>query len=554
MKTRLFPFCRLSVLPAMLFCVSGTAITVAMNAETSTAFAAPAATAVPAAPIPAKYIAFSDKVAGRRLLFAARDAYRNAPGLRMSAQWTLVDPGGRTTAGTETIVAQSGQGKLALTSETNGAVKTVRRAIANGMSSGGSLLVTQYKAAAPNPVRQFSRYPLDETTPLSRSLQLAGFSPVTMGGDLLLAPDWRLQTAALVYVSRSDSLAGSTAVIQTDLPAGGNQAQTKVTRRYLVDSKTNRLRRYEEWRTTQGRPRTATKKQPADNGLQTSYRREDYTEATAPITAAAFSQALPVHYTEQAATAVKLPPVPKELSTDPRVIDLIRKWRAAHERFLTLNAVVDIRTDVQQRTEISRPVRNDWGRSAALYTFWRMRPGQARIVVNEIDPATQQPKTTADSVAVADGQRIRINDYANGRTDTDRQRDPAVVPFDRLRRVLRQSWNSGVVWVLDGPPSAEEFSDIKLDTSSGTPALLFSRTYDTNNRGRKAETRATWRVTLGPDNLPREILSQQVTDISGAFERDQPPTSTTAVRVRSLSVDAEPLPETFVLPQEIARR
>jgi hypothetical protein len=235
-------------------------------------------------------------------------------------------------------------------------------------------------------------------------------------------------------------------------------------------------------------------------------------------------------------------------------MDLIRKWQTAHERFLTLNAAVDIRTDVQQRTEISRPLRNDRGRYAALYTFWRMRPGQARIVVNEIDPATQQPKTKADSVVVADGQRIRINDYDSGRSNTDMQRDPAVVPFDRLRRVLWQVWDSGIVWVFDGPPSAEQFNDIKLDTSSGTPALLFSRTYDTNNRGRKAETRATWRVTLGPDNLPREILSRQVTNVSGAFERDQPPTSTTAVRVRSISVDAEPLPETFVLPQEIARR
>ncbi len=555
MKTRLLPFRRLSVLPAMLFCVSGAVMTAALTADTSAVFAAPAATIVPTAPVPPKYIAFSDKVAGRRLLFGARDAYRNAPSLRFSAKWTLVNPDGKTSSGTETVLAQFGQGKLALTSEMDAAPKTIRRAIANGTSSGGLLLVTDFKATAPNPTRKFFRYPLDETTPLTRSMQMAGFSPATEAGNLLLSPNWRLQNEALVYVSRPDSSTGSTAVVQTDLPIPGDRSQTKVTRRYLVDSKTNRLRRYEEWRTIQGKPRPATKRQPADNGVRTTYRRDEYTEAAAPVTAAAFSQALPPGYTEQTPAALKLPPVPREFSADPKALALMRQWQSAHERYLTLNAVAEIRTDVQQRTEISRPMRNDRGRYAALCTLWRMRPGQARIIVNDIDPATQQPKKTADYVAVADGQQVRINDYVDGRSSTDRQRDPAAVPFDRMRRVLRQAWESGMEWIADGPPTAEAFTEITLDSSSAAPALLFSRTYDNgDNRGRKAETRVSWRVTLGQDNLPREILSQRITNIAGAFERDQPPTFTTSLRVRSTAVDAEPRPETFILPQEIVRR
>lgn len=307
---------------------------------------------------------------------------------------------------------------------------------------------------------------------------------------------------------------------------------------------------------TQGQPRPATKKRPADDGLRVTYRREEYTEATAPVTAAAFSQALPAGYTEETPPAVALPPVPRELSTDPKALVLIRKWQTAQERFLTLNVVAEIRSDVQQRAENARPNRFGRGRGGpVLCTIWRMRPGQARIVVNAIDPKTQLPNTKADYVAVADGQRVRINDYDNGRTNTDIQRDPAVVPFNRMRQVVRQAWDSGIEWVLDGPPSAEEFGEITLDSSSAAPALIFSRTYnDTTNRGQKSETRVSWRITLGPDNLPREILSRRDTNVSGAFERDQPPTFTTTVRVQRVSVDTEPLPETFTLPQEITRR
>jgi hypothetical protein len=184
-----------------------------------------------------------------------------------------------------------------------------------------------------------------------------------------------------------------------------------------------------------------------------------------------------------------------------------------------------------------------------------MRPGQARIVVNEIDPKTQKPNLKADYVVVADGQQVRYNDYENGRSSTDRQRDPAVVPFNRMRQVLRQAWDSGIEWVFDGPPSAEEFSEITLDNSSATPTLIFSRTFDNgNDRGRESETRVSWRVTLGPDNLPREVISRRVTNIAGAFERDQPPTFTTTVRLQGVAVDAEPSPGTFTLPEEIARR
>jgi hypothetical protein len=233
----------------------------------------------------------------------------------------------------------------------------------------------------------------------------------------------------------------------------------------------------------------------------------------------------------------------------------MRKWQTAQERFLTLNVVADIRTDAQQRTGISSPNRFGRGGYAALCTLWRMRPGQARIVVNDIDPKTQQPNTKADYVAVADGRQVRINDYVNERSNTDPQRDPAIVPFNRMRQIFRQAWDSGIQWVMDGPPSADEFSQVSLDTTSGAPALIFSRVdKGTSGRGQKAETRVLWRVTLGPDNLPQEIVSRRDTNIIGAYERDQPPTFTTTVRVRRTSVDAEPLPETFILPQEIVRR
>ena len=553
MKTRPFLFRRFGVFPAMLFCVSGAAMIAAPLTDAAVSLAAPAATEIaPPAPVPTKYIAFSDKADGRRLLFDARDSYRNAPALRVSSQWTTINPNGKTASGTETIIAQFGQGKLSVTSEAEETPKTVRRAIANGESSGATLLVTQYKATTPNPTRQYSRFPLDQTTPLTRSLQMARFTPTTKAGELLLTPDWRLQTAALVYVSRSDSSGGSTAVIQTDFPSGKN----KVTRRYLIDAKTNRLRRYEEWRTTQTDPRPATKKRPADDGVRTNYRREDYTEASTPVTAAAFFQDLPTGYTELPPAAAALPPVPRmPAGADPKALALMRKWQTAQERFFTLNAVADFRSDIIRRSEDSRPNRNNRGRDAMLCTIWRMRPGQARLIVNNIDPRTQQPITKPDSLVVCDGQRVRLNDYANGRSDTNDQRDPAVVPLNRMRQVVRQAWDSGISWVFDGPPTPDNFDQVTLDTTSAAPALVFSRTFDGNGgRGQKAKVRILWRVTLSPDNLPREILSRRDTNIVGGYERDQPPTFTTTLRLRRVSIDSEPLPETFILPQEIVRR
>ena len=556
MTTRPFPFRRFGVFPAMLFCVSGVANVAAPSASAAVSLAAPAATEIaPPAPVPTRYIAFSDKADGRRLLFAARDSYRTAPALRVSGQWTTISPGGKTASGTETIIAQFGQGRLSVTSEAEETPKTVRRAIANGESSGATLLVTQYQATTPNPTRQYSRFPLDQTTPLTRSLQMARFTPATKAGELLLTPDWGLQNAALVYVLRSDSSAANTAVIQTDI-LNGDRVRNKVTRRYLIDAKTNRLRRYEEWRTSQSDPKPATKRRPADDGVRTIYRREDYTEASAPVTVATFSQDLPTGYTEQSPSAAALPPVPKmPAGADPKALALMRKWQTAQERFFTLNAVADFRRDIIRRSEDSRPNRIGRGRDAMLCTIWHMRPGQARIVVNNIDPKTQQPITKPDSLVVADGRLVRLNDYANGRSDTNDQRDPAVVPLNRMRQVARQAWDSGISWVFDGPPTPDNFDQVSIDTTSAAPALVFNQTYDgAGGRGQKAKVRILWRVTLGPDNLPREILSRRDTNIVGGYERDQPPTFTTTVRLRRVSVDSEPLPETFVLPQEIVRR
>jgi hypothetical protein len=446
---------------------------------------------------------------------------------------------------------------LAVTSETDDAPKTVRRAVADGSPAGGTLLVTQFQDAKPTPTRQFSRYPLDELTPLTRSLQLARFAPATKAGDLLLTPDWRLANAALVYVSRPDSSSGSTAVVQTDLPAGRDRDQTKVTHRYLIDNKTGRLRRYEEWRTSKAPARPAARNRPADSGLRLTYRREEYTESAAPLAAGAFSQALPAGYTEQTAAAATLPPLPRQPTGDPKALALLRKWETAGERYLTLNAVADVRTSVEQRAENGRPNRGGRGRQGMdmLCTIWRQRPGQARIVVNALDPKTQQPKVKADYVAVADGKNVRINDYLDNDSNTDAQRDPAVVPLNRMRQVVRQAWDSGIGWVFDGPPAADAFTEIALDTTAAAPTLVFSRVdSNTNGRGQKMESRVLWRVTLGPDNLPRQIVSRRDTNIVGAYERDQPPSFTTTIRLQRIALDAEPLPDTFILPQEIARR
>ncbi|MBC8101781.1 MAG: hypothetical protein H7Z41_04255 [Cytophagales bacterium] len=545
MKTQRSPFSRFRAVSVALLCLPAV--------PGVSAGAAP--TAPPPAPIVPKYLAFSDEVAGRRLLFVARDSYRNAPAVRVTGRWTLTGPDG-TTSGTETIAARLGEKKFAMTTETDGGAKTVRRAVANGAEA-GNLLVTRYQDAAPNPTRQFFRVALDEVTPLSRALALAQFAPATKAGELLLAPTWRLENAATVYVSRLESGGGAVRVIQTDLPDGGRGQATLLTRRYTLDTKTNRLRRYEEWRTARSQPRPNVARRPANNGTRATYRREDYAETTGATSASAFSQSLPAGYAEQTPPKVNLGrPQAGPENADQKALVLMRRWATTQERFLTLNAVADVQTASVTRTETSRPLRDGQNRNGSLLaTLWLRRPGRARVVVNRIDPATGQPSQKADALAVASGTQVLLNDYANGRSRTLEQRDPADAPLDRLRRIGLPINDNGLAWIIGGPPQPDQFSSILLDGSGAAPVLVLTRTGTEDYRqNRDAQTKTVWRVTLGPDNLPREILSRRETSVSGMFERDQPPIVTTALRLRRISVDSEPLPDTFILPQEITRR
>jgi len=496
----------------------------------------------PAPPIPTAPAAvpFADKASGRQLLFAAYDAYRNAPSLGFTARWETARTDGTNRAtGSEYLRADADTKRLTITTETTTPKRTVRRAIAGG----SYLLATEFREQTPQPLRQFVRLPLEPGAPLSRSLQLVQFAPKTLASELRLTADWTPpRNAALIYTVPTAAASDTTAVtvVEIDAPTGQERARVVRTARFTLQATSHFLTRYEEWITPVIPPGRR-----APRGVQATYRREEYTgTTTGPADSAVFSQSLPPGYQEQALPSVKLPPLPlPPADATPRALAALRRWRSAQQRAFTLHVDAQVSAQMEQRTPDARPLPANRQAFVASYTLWQERPDDMYLHLAAA-PETAPTRPLVDLTAKSDGAQMRILDgiTGNSRLVPVRNANRTLAPLLRQTGALLQGGE--LEWLLTEPPTADEFDRITLDETSSVLTLVQSAQRN-NRRGRSADVTQTWRITLGEDALPRQIESRSETAINGAFERDMPPILITLTKILQIAADREPPSDAF---------
>lgn len=522
--------------------------------------AAPAA--VPPTPTLPAPLAFAEELAGRRLLFAARDAYRNAATSAFLVRWSVTNTSGTPRArvtklgGTEAVFGKPAERKLSLAYEAiqEGGTRTVRRAVASGQE----MLVTRFEqktSAKDNPTREFFRIPLDEGVTLTRALQQAQFAPSSRAGQFLLDTDV-LGYGRTIWRTGRQSVDGKPAEAVCEIEAAGSRRETTTTartRRYLIDPSTHLLRRYEEWTVIQSPQRRAGSTAP-----RVAYRREDYT-ATRP-TSAVWSQTLPPGYRETALPDVRLPalPPPPGEQIAPKAIALVQRWRNAQERFLTYSAEVQVEFRAQARTPDARPLPEPWLGSSSLYRVNIRRPARTRVEITAVQKGGA-PGVPASLVAVSDGSQVRVNDTQRRTSRTVDIANTASLWPSLTRAGMEDPWQS-LVFLYNAPPAATSYESATYDgpavTADGEPVEVVTLTRSTSNtdrRGRLTETKFMTRVALGRDGLPREITQVRTSDVSGGLLRDQSPIITVTNRYRNVRVDTDPV-AAFVLPAELARQ
>ncbi len=538
------------------------AISTALLLTLHDAAQAQAQKSVSPAPAAPKSVLFSEALAGRRLLYAARDAYRNAPAVRFTATWTeTVDQGTgkETTTGTETVAAEPRARRLALTSETaTGNEKRTRRAIANG----DTLLVTRFESGSGGentaPTREFLRLPLNSEDTLPRALQQVQFTPRTQAAALLLLePDWSVRGAAASTSTRGEVWETETARSQQY----ANNALVNVTRtrRYLLDPKTRLLRRFEEWVSTE--PLNGPARNARNAYVRASYRREEYRQARVgggggALPASLFSQALPAGYKEAALPSVSLPSAPEPAEMDENARRLLQKWTRAQERLLSYYAQIEVTfrreqnsdnpEEAQQQQQQQRPNRrNDWSNWRILYSVWMQKPNRARLTIDTTGMADRRARSL---LAVADGAQVTVQDRR-----TNRVRTQALTERNDLGRRLQQAgfndWAGVLDWLL-APPVQEKdrvvYRGRTLLDGEAVDLLDIVRTTIEQERGKEAEVTTTTTVALGAtDGLPRQTVRRREATVSGLFDRDQPDDMVITARYRPVRKDAEPPANAF---------
>lgn len=556
-------FGRAAALLGVALLVVGAAVSSPAFAQKKKATAAAKpATAAPVPPSLPAALSFADELAGRRLLYAARDAYRNAPGVRFRVVWRRVDRGGGITRGTETVSAGLAARRLAITTETAGSAPGKPQSVRRAIAANGTLLATRFeeKGKTANPAREFVRLPLAPDDPLPRALALVQFAPVSEASALLLDPDWTVRGTTYRPASAPNE------VIAVETPSG--RAGIARVRRYVLAPKTRLLLRFEEWSATPQDRALAARQNRRGGGKAAAaarsggtYRREEYAAqasvaAAATLPASLFSQALPPGYAEKPLPSVDLPPVEPgpQAEMDAQTQAVMARWTRAHERFLSYYTEADVALRAETKTADARPLPERWKNQQLRYTAWVRRPGRARLTMTEGGAA-------AETRAVSDGETVAVRNSAWGRSRTARLDDPATLGL----RVLQVGWRDrGQVfdWLLLGPRALVRDSDTVVyrgeQVVNGEPvqALEFNQTV----RGRagrrnrnEAENTITTTFYLGRDGLPRQSQRRSSTEVEGAFTRDEPPNLIITAVYRVTRVDVAPPPGIFVLP-EGARR
>jgi hypothetical protein len=553
---------------------------------------ASAAVTVPDVPRVPANPAFADEVAGRHLLFAARDAYRAAPAVRFSATWRTAAlppnpnrPAALLASGSETVAAQFARKRLNLSSETAaapaGGAKTVRRV----GSDGSTLIATRFeqKDAKAAPAREFVRLPLAEVDDLSDALTLVQVAPATRAARMLLAPDWAVRgvtwrvpglPATVVEVEPVRGGGGSN---------GGGRAATTVTRRYKLDPKTRLLLSFEEWTVTGG---AAGDADASGRRSRVVYRREDYTggkNGADAATGVSFAAAAPKGYTEAALPGSEsdLPPTHAPAESDPRALALLRRWEQAQSRLLTYSARVRVTAEAANKGLGARPLPEAWQHMNAVYDVSLRRPDRFLVTVRA--DAQLPPNGFLRPVAAAsDGENVTVLDLARP------GQAPRTVPLgdnpDALPNRLRQAGffdgAQALTWLLARPWAVYETADTAAylgtqtlaETGESVQLVEVTEVSNTrpgaaadpqqNRRRRRPRRRGNGgtevvtvtRVYLGADGLPRRIERYRSTDVEGSFARDEPPNTLLVARFEQFAVDREIGRDAFVLPTAPAPR
>jgi hypothetical protein len=469
--------------------------------------AAPRLVPVPALPkLPAK-LSFRDELAGRRAYWAARDAAHTAS-FQCELSF-LQDNRGRLSpeqTATETLYASGNKLSLSYASGVAG-----RRSLRRAISDGESLLAVSFEERNTQTTREFSRLYFTETGPLWRALPMARLSPLatSCGAQLAIEPARAMQPRLWKDTD------GSVLEVDSLVPRPGRPHRV---RRYRFTVE-HTLSLAEEWEVREGR---------------TTYRKETYKPA--PKLSAPFDQTLPENYIEKPLKLAGRPPEPPPVQVDPQALALLAKWEKAHQRFFTLHATATVTTKQLKRTDISR----DPGQGGynGTYELWLQRPGSALVTIQGVDsfPVTQTLR--------ADGTQIIVED-TYGKKRSSPLREGARLETS-LRQAALRSALEPLQWLLEGPPTLTGYDAVRLlspvNLPDGTVADVIELIQTTRStaRDRPVVSEIVDRIWLSKDGLPVGFETTRKTTYEGLFERDQPPTSITAIQLRGVATDREP--------------
>ena len=535
----------------------------------------PVTVTIPPPPVAPRGLAFADEVFGRHLVYDTHAAYRRAGGVTFTARWfgALGGSGETTTpskSGTETFRGENGLRKLSLATETvgmNGA-REVRHTISNGIT----LVTTRFAMDQPAgaATRTFLRLTLDDEADMARALAQIQVVPATHAATWAVDPDVYLASAdALFFHAGGERLAGGTRgefVDQIETPNPDDRARRRAGR-YLIDPDTHRLLRFEQWEIDTGRPRPArvTRRRNADGtrgavittpaaGETIYYRREEYRDVVVSKTAlagVAYATAVPPTYQEQALPSVDLPPLPVPLAPgayDPRALGLVKRWRDAWDRYVSLRTDIEVTDRAQPRTAESPTLRARQQDTAVAFGVVLRRPDRARVALRTIEGPMRRG-LPRDAVAVWDGDQLTV--VVDGGRRVRPLRDSSALFGELNRAGLRDPFNA-LGSLLNPPFTARYFDKVIYDG----PSLLDGRepvegitlTREAGTRNGTRDTDTTIQILFGADGLPRLTLTRMLIKLNGRLERDQPPTFLIEVRYRNLMLDNEPATADFARP------
>lgn len=576
----------LVVAGAAVFAGSGIFSPATSHAQAKKAAPAAAAAAAPAtvpdAPKFPAAVPFDDELAGRRLLYDARDTFRRASAVRFAADFrSLTDDNAQAYRGVESVSAELGKQRLAVTTEFAGRAPGKPIAVRRAVAANASLLATKFQDNGSKPAREFVRLPLAPGDPLPHALAQVQFAPVTKAAGLLLDPRWTVRGTTYRVSGTSD-------VLEQEARGEGRD-ERQIVRRYRIDPKTRLLTRFEEWTTArltaderrrlqqqeqQRRQQARQRRQPLPPAREipvsrVTYRREDYRNASAgagPLPGSLFAQTLPAGYVETALPSVNLPlPDTGPDQADPRAMALMDRWQQAHDRLLSYYAEVDLSLKVEPKTADARPMPERFQGQQMRYTAWLRKPDKARLTMT--NPSPLPGRGPINMVGVSDGTSVAVQGGGRG----DRTRAIRIGETHFGQRLTQAGWRDqgqAFDWLLFGPRvllgNAERIAYLGEQMVDGVSVdvVEMTSTYtdrDTDGRRRRGsstgvtETTNTVTVYLSrADGLPRRIERSRGTEVEGMFDRDEPPNTLLSARYRITRVDVEPPADVFALPQETA--